>query len=71
MTAMQLDIRLPIGLLFTLFGLILVIFGLVSDPAIYRTHSLGMNINLVWGLVQIAFGAIMLWLAFRGKKAKA
>jgi hypothetical protein len=68
---MQLDIRLPIGLLFTLFGLILVIFGLVSDPAIYRTHSLGMNINLVWGLVQIAFGAIMLWLAFRGKKAKA
>jgi hypothetical protein len=68
---MQLDIRLPIGLLFTLFGLILVIFGLVSDPAIYQTHSLGMNINLVWGLVQIAFGAIMLWLAFRGKKAKA
>jgi hypothetical protein len=68
---MQLDIRLPIGLLFTVFGVILVIFGLVSDPAIYRTHSLGMNINLVWGLVQIAFGAIMLWLAFRGKKAKA
>jgi hypothetical protein len=30
-----------------------------------------MNINLVWGLVQVAFGAIMLWLAYRGKKAKA
>jgi hypothetical protein len=68
---MQLDIRLPIGLLFTLFGIILVIFGLVSDPAIYQTHSLGLNINLGWGLVQIAFGAIMLWLAFRAKKAKA
>jgi hypothetical protein len=68
---MQLDIRLPIGLLFTLFGVILVIFGLVSDPAIYQTHSLGLNINLGWGLVQIAFGAIMLWLAFRAKKAKA
>jgi len=68
---MQLDIRLPIGLLFTVFGVILVIFGLVSDPAIYQTHSLGVNINLVWGLVQIVFGAIMLWLALRGKKAKA
>ena len=68
---MQLDIRLPIGLLFTVFGVILVIFGLISDPAIYQTHSLGVNINLVWGLVQIVFGAIMLWLALRGKKAKA
>jgi hypothetical protein len=28
------------------------------------------NINLVWGLVQVAFGAVMLWLAYRGKKAK-
>ena len=68
---MQLDIRLPIGLLFTVFGVILAIFGLVSDPAIYEAHSLGMNINLVWGLVQVAFGAVMLWLAYRGKKAKA
>jgi hypothetical protein len=67
---MQLDIRLPIGLLFAVFGVILAIFGLVSDPTIYQTHSLGVNVNLVWGLVQVAFGAVMLWLAYRGKKAK-
>ena len=68
---MHLDVRIPIGLLFVVFGAILAIFGLLSDPAIYQSHSLGININFAWGLVQIAFGAVMLWLAFRGKKAKA
>ena len=68
---MHLDVRIPIGLLFLIFGAILAIFGLFSDPAIYQRHSLGININFAWGLVQIAFGAVMLWLAFRGKKAKA
>ena len=64
---MHLDVRIPIGLLFVVFGAILAIFGLFSDPAIYQSHSLGININLAWGLVQIAFGAVMLWLAFRGR----
>jgi hypothetical protein len=68
---MQLDVRLPIGLLFIVFGAILAGFGLVSDPAIYQAHSLGLNINFGWGLVQLAFGAVMLWLAYLGKKAKA
>jgi hypothetical protein len=68
---MQLDVRLPIGLLFVVFGAILAIFGLLSDPAIYRAHSLGLNINFAWGLVQLGFGSVMLWLAYRGKKAKA
>ena len=71
MIAMHLDVRIPIGLLFVVFGAILAIFGLFSDPAIYQSHSLGLNINFSWGLVQIAFGAVMLWLAFRGRKAKA
>ena len=65
---MQLDVRLPIGLMFVLFGAILAIFGLVSDPAIYEQHSLGVNINLYWGLVQFAFGAFMLLLTWRGKQ---
>ena len=68
---MQLDVRLPIGLLFVVFGAILAIFGLLSDPAIYRAHSLGLNINFAGGLVQLGFGSVMLWLAYRGKKAKA
>ncbi|MFT3830840.1 MAG: hypothetical protein QM691_14145 [Opitutaceae bacterium] len=65
---MQLDVRLPIGLMFVLFGAILAIFGVVSDPALYEQHSLGININLYWGLVQAAFGAVMLVLVWRGKQ---
>jgi len=68
---MQLDVRLPIGLMFVLFGAILSIFGVVSDPTIYRQHSLGVNINLYWGLVQIVFGLIMLFLTWRGKRKAA
>lgn len=68
---MQLDVRLPIGLMFVLFGVILAIFGVVSDPAIYEQHSLGVNINLYWGVVQAAFGALMLFLTWRGKRKTA
>ena len=62
---MGLDIRLPIGLMFTIIGAILVVFGLVSDPIIYETHSLGINVNLIWGSVLLAFGAGMLGMAWR------
>lgn len=62
---MGLDVRLPIGLLFTLIGLALAGYGLVSDPAIYQ-RSLGINVNLIWGSVLLAFGVIMLLLARRG-----
>jgi hypothetical protein len=68
--AMQLDVRIPIGLLFLIFGAILAGFGLWSDPVIYEKHSLGHNINLAWGVVQLVFGAVMLALAYRGRKAK-
>ncbi len=68
---MHLDVRIPIGLLFVVVGAILAIFGVFSDPAIYQSHSLGLNINLGWGLVQIAFGAVMLLLAYRGRRARA
>jgi len=64
---MNLDIRLPIGAMFSLFGVILVVFGLVSDNAIYQ-RSLGFNVNLWWGLVLLAFGGIMLALAWKAKK---
>jgi len=62
---MQLDIRIPIGALFTLLGLILTAYGLVSDPAMY-TRSLGHNVNLWWGLVMLAFGIVVLLLARAG-----
>lgn len=62
---MGLDIRLPIGMLFTIFGIMLVVFGVFSNPSIY-VQSLGININLVWGVVLLVFGAIMLYLGARG-----
>ncbi|MHA3769935.1 hypothetical protein ACXR0O_00180 [Verrucomicrobiota bacterium sgz303538] len=67
---MSFDLRLPIGLLFTLFGLILVGFGLLGPQEIYK-QSLGINVNLWWGLVQLCFGVLMLFLALRRKNAPA
>jgi hypothetical protein len=64
---MSFDLRLPIGIMFSLFGVLLVIFGAVSDKAIYETHSLGININLIWGFVLLVFGVFMLIMAMRGK----
>ncbi len=55
---MGLDVKLPIGLLFTIFGILLVIYGLTSDPAIYA-KSLGVNINLRWGVLMLVFGLAM------------
>lgn len=62
---MGLDIRLPIGLMFSILGLLLTFFGLLGDEAVYR-RSLGININLWWGLVMLAFGIVMLLLGKRG-----
>ena len=61
---MQLDIRLPIGLMFSLLGALLVLYGLISDDAVYQ-RSLGLNVNLVWGVVLLVFGLFMLWLSRR------
>ena len=61
---MGLDVRLPVGLLFSAIGLALVIYGVTSDPAIYG-KSLGVNVNLWWGLVLVAFGVTMLLLGRR------
>jgi hypothetical protein len=65
---MGIDIRLPIGVLFTALGILLCIFGLVSNAAIYQ-RSLGININLGWGAVLLVFGLLMLLLGRRGMKA--
>lgn len=64
---MQLDVRVPIGWLFLALGIILVIYGFTSDPAIYEQHSLGVNVNLRWGAVFAVFGAVVLFLAKRKK----
>lgn len=57
---MSFDIRLPIGALFLALGGLLCLYGVNSDAAIYRAHALGVNINLAWGSIMAAFGAVML-----------
>ena len=68
---MDLDVRMPIGLMFSIFGVLLGAFGLVSDPRIYQEHSLGINVNLVWGLVLLLFGLVMLGLVMRSRRRGA
>ena len=65
---MRLDIRLPIGLMFGVLGLLLAGFGVVSDKAIYD-RSLGININIWWGLILLVFGVVMFILGRQGTSA--
>jgi uncharacterized membrane protein (UPF0136 family) len=67
---MGIDIRLPLGILFLLLGLILVVYGAASDASLYG-QSLGINVNLYWGVVLLAFGALMYALSRRGASAAA
>ena len=62
---MGLDIRWPIGLMFTLIGVLLAGFGVLKAS---DSMSLGININLRWGLVLLVFGVLMLVGAARGTK---
>ena len=64
---MGLDIRLPIGIIFTIYGALLIIYGLVADPAIF-VNSVGVNIDIWWGLAMLVFGLIMGFLAFRASR---
>jgi hypothetical protein len=63
---MGIDIRIPIGAMFALLGGILAVFGAVAGKEIYA-KSLGVNINLWWGLVMLAFGIVMLMLGRRAR----
>jgi hypothetical protein len=66
---MSFDLRYPLGLMFTLFGLILIGVGIFGGPALVQ-QSLGINMNLWWGLVMAVFGIVMLILARRSKGSK-
>ena len=61
---MQLDVRVPLGLMLAIMGVLLAGYGLLGDHAIYE-RSLGINVNLIWGSVLIVVAAILLILATR------
>ena len=68
---MGLDIKIPIGLMFAILGVMLTIFGIAtgSDVELYQ-KSLGINVNLWTGLFMLAFGVMMLILSKLTKTAK-
>ena len=57
------DLRGPIGLFFTLAGLILVIASFAMPAA--RAPLTDANVNLYCGISMLVFGSVMLWLARR------
>jgi hypothetical protein len=65
---MGLDIRWPIGLMFTLIGAMLVIYGLATGSSEIYQRSLGTNVNLYWGLLLLVFGGWMLTMAWRASR---
>lgn len=64
---MQFDLRIAIGALFTVYGALLALYGVVGDKLQY-TRSLGLNVNLIWGAVLLVFGLCMLLIRGRERK---
>ena len=65
---MNLDVRLPIGLMFSILGVLLSAHGAIANPSAWEQHPLRVNINLYWGFVLLAFGVVMLFLVVRGRR---
>ena len=64
---MGIDIRLPIGALLACIGVLLTLQGLLGDPSM-NAKSLGINVNLWWGLVLLVVGAGFLLLVARARR---
>jgi len=69
---MNLDLRIPMGLMFSIIGVILTAFGAgtLNNTALYA-RSLGINANLYWGIVLLVFGLVMFQMGRRSQKRLA
>ena len=65
---MKLDVRTPIGAMFAIDGVVLTASGAMTKPSEAMLKA-GGNITLIWGLALLAFGVVMLGLAFRARKS--
>lgn len=69
-TPLRMDMRIPLGMLFTLMGTILTAFGLSTrDNVGFYIRSLNIDVNLWWGVPLLAFGVVTLTLGRRGQAA--
>jgi hypothetical protein len=64
----MLDIKIPIGLMFSIFGVVLLIYGFTTrnDATLYQ-KSFSHNINLWMGGLMLLFGVVMLLLIRKRK----
>lgn len=67
----DLDVRVPIGALFTVLGVLLTVYGVLEPAAATSAFTKGGQINLWWGLVMLAFGVFMLLLARPSKPPRS
>jgi hypothetical protein len=60
------DLRVPVGSLFSVLGVLLSAYGAATrgDPG---TMPTGVAIDVIWGVVLLAFGVGMLLLARRAR----
>jgi hypothetical protein len=65
----MIDIKIPIGLMFSLLGVILTIYGFttMSNTEMY-VKTFGINMNLWSGIGMLIFGGLMLLLTKLNKK---
>lgn len=65
---MEIDLRIPMGMMFSMTGAVLLAFGLATRAqADMYAKSFGINANLWWGAAVLIFGIIVLQLGRRGQ----
>jgi hypothetical protein len=68
MSSSQMDIRLPMGVMFCILGAVIAVYGAFTNgDAMYLDHSLGINVNLWWGTAMLLFGLLMLAILWRSR----
>jgi hypothetical protein len=60
------DIRLPVGAIFTIYGVLLTVYGLTAGHVEARHMLLGLQVNIVAGVGMLIFGVSFLYLARKG-----
>lgn len=65
---MNLDLRIPMGLMFTIVGVIMSVYGFFTRGSAIYERSAGLNINLIWGVVMLIFGLTMFTLGRRADR---
>jgi hypothetical protein len=69
---MGLDVRIPLGLMFLVSGAMLGLYGLFTRGSAIYQRSLGIDINLIWGVLMFAFGLVVYILGRRpGRTARS